>query len=146
MGFAGMGTSSRFLLVGLAALSALALASGSRASAADRTISAYCSPSADVCYGVFGRAGKPFLRITTAAHYFGRYTLCVQLLPAGSGAAHRRRCGSFPVFREAGSTYASSVDYLKQYPVKVRGRYRVTWKAFGSALGPSLTFRLPLQR
>ena len=104
-----------------------------------------CSPSGDVCYGVFGRAGKVYLRITTAAHYFGRYGLCVQLLPAGGDTAHKRRCGSFPVFLEGGGTYASSVNYAKQYPVKLRGRYRVTWKSEGTALGPSLFFRLPLR-
>jgi hypothetical protein len=126
-------------------LVAATVATAGRARPADRTISSYCSPSGDVCYGVFGQAGKPYLRITTAARYFGRYTLCVQLLGPGGGAEHVRRCGSFPVFRQGGSTYGSSVNYAKQFPVKVRGRYRVTWKALGSTLGPSLTFRLPLR-
>jgi len=136
--------SSRFLLLGLSLVVALLAASTGLATPADRTIASYCSPSGDVCYGVFGRARKIYLRITTAARYFGRYTLCVQLLGPGGGAEHVRRCGSFPVFRQGGSTYGSSVNYAKQYPVKVRGRYRVTWNALGSALGPSLTFRLPL--
>jgi hypothetical protein len=140
-----MGASSRFLVAAFSLLAALVLASSTQAAGTDRTLSSYCSPSGDVCYGVFGRAGKPYLRITTAARYFGRYTLCVQLLGPGGGAEHVRRCGSFPVFRQGGSTYGSSVNYTKQYPVKVRGRYRVTWKAFGSALGPALTFRLPLR-
>jgi hypothetical protein len=140
-----MGASSRLLLVGCSLAAALVVAATTRASASDRTIASYCSPSGDVCYGVFGRAGKPFLRITTAARYFGRYTLCVQLVGPGGGADHVRRCGSFPVFRAGGGTYGSTVNYTKQYPVKVRGRYRVTWKAFGSALGPPLTFRLPLR-
>ena len=135
----------RFLVVGLVLLAALLRASATRAAPADRTVASYCSPSGDVCYGVFGRAGKVYLRITTAAHYFGRYGLCVQLLPAGSDTAHKRRCGSFPVFREGGGTYASSVNYAKQYPIKARGRYRVTWKSEGTALGPSLFFRLPLR-
>ena len=140
----GMGHSLRLLVVGVTVLAALLLASATSAAPADRTLSAYCSPSGDVCYGVFGRAGKVYLRITTAAHYFGRYGLCVRLLPAGSGA-HRLQCGSFPVFREGGGTYASSVNYAKQYSVKARGRYRVTWKSSGAALGPSLFFRLPLR-
>jgi hypothetical protein len=140
-----MTRSLRFLLIGLALLAALLLASATRAAPADKTLSAYCSPSGDVCFGVFGRAGKVYLRITTAAHYFGHYGLCVQLLPAGGGTAHKRRCGSFPVFRESGGTYASSVNYAKQYPIKSRGRYRVTWKSEGTALGLSLFFRLPLR-
>jgi hypothetical protein len=140
-----MGRSSRLLLIGVLLAGGLLAGSAARAASSDTTLSAFCSPSGDVCYGVFARAGKVYLRITTAARYFGRYTLCVQLLPAGSDTAHRRRCGSFPVFREVASTYASSVNYAKQYPVKVRGRYRVSWKSGGTALGPSLFFRLPLR-
>ena len=109
-----------------------------------KTIASYCSSSGDVCYGVFNRSGKAYLRITTAARYFGRYNLCVRLLPPGSGAQHARRCGSFPVFRQGGSTWGSSVNYARQYPVTVRGRYRVTWKLGATALGPALQFRLPL--
>src|SRR5262249_59192739 len=69
------------------------------APAAETRVASYCSPSGDVCYGVFGRRRRVYLRITTAAGYFHRYTLCVQLLPAGSGGAeHARRRGSLPLF------------------------------------------------
>jgi hypothetical protein len=108
-----------------------------------RTIASYCSPSGDVCFGVFSRRHKIYLRISTAAHYFGRYNLCVRLLPPSSGAAHALRCGSFPVFRQGGSTWGSTVNYARQYPVKVSGRYRVTWGQGGTRLGPPLYFRLP---
>jgi hypothetical protein len=111
--------------------------------AAEKTIASHCSASGDVCYGIFNRSGTPYLRITTAARYFKRYTLCVRLLPVGGGAEHALRCGSFPVFRR-GSTWGSSVNYTRQYPVTLRGRYRVTWKLSGKPLGPSLYFRLPL--
>lgn len=109
----------------------------------ERTIASYCSPSGDVCYGVFNRSGKVFLRITTAAHYFNRYTLCVRLL-GGSGAEGTRRCGSFPLFRKS-STWGSTVNYARQYPVTTHGRYRVTWRIGSGPLGPSLYFRLPLR-
>jgi hypothetical protein len=106
---------------------------------------AYCSPSGDLCYGIFGRRHRVYLRITTAAHYFNRYTLCVRLLPAAAGGAeHALRCGSFPLFRGGGGTWVSTINYARQYPITQPGRYRVTWKA-GPPLGPSLTFRLPLR-
>jgi hypothetical protein len=82
-----------------------------------KTIASYCSSSGDVCYGIFNRSGKVYLRITTAARYFKRYKLCVRLLPPGSDGSHAQRCGSFPVFRQGGSTWGSSVNYARQYPV-----------------------------
>ena len=55
-----------------------------------------------------------------------------------------QRCGSFPVFRQGGSTWGSRVNYARQFPVKSPGRYRVTWKLGSGPLGPALQFRLPL--
>jgi hypothetical protein len=102
-------------------------------------IASYCSPSGDVCYGVFKRNGHVSLEITTAARYFPRYTLCVRRIrPAAA-----QRCGSFPMFRQNFGMYGSRINYSKQYPAKSPGTYRVTWKA-PAALGPSLQFRLPL--
>jgi hypothetical protein len=102
------------------------------------------------------------LRITTAAHYFNRYTLCVTRLPRSSNPEHARRCGAFPVFRASGSTWGSTVNFARDYwgphgHANIPGRYRVTWRnvcgqctpqerrhsARGTPLGPSLFFRLP---
>ena len=132
-------------IAALALTTALSAAPGaSDARAGDKRIASYCSASGDVCYGVFARSGKVFLRITTAARYFKRYTLCVRLLPAnGGGAEHLLRCGSFPIFRQSASTWGSSVNYARQYPVTTRGRYRVVWKLPSGPLGPALFFRLP---
>jgi hypothetical protein len=130
----------------LLALLSIAWTTAAAAPAAPREkkIASYCSSSGDVCYGIFNRSGKVYLRITTAARYFGRYKLCVRLLPPGSGAEHAQRCGSFPVVRQSGATWGSSVNYAHQYPMTVPGRYRVTWKLGASPLGPPLQFRLPL--
>ena len=108
-----------------------------------KTIASYCSSSGDVCYGIFNRRGKVYLRITTAARYFKRYNLCVRLLPIGSDGSHAQRCGSYPVFRQGGSTWGSSINYARQFPITDPGRYRETWKLGSSGLGPPLYFRLP---
>jgi hypothetical protein len=115
-----------------------------QAGAGPKTIASYCSTSGDVCYGIFKRSGKVSLEITTAARYFNRYTLCVRRLPPRSTPAYAQRCGSFPVFRQGGSTWGSRVNYARQYPLTFAGTYRVTWKLAGSSLGPALRFRLPV--
>jgi hypothetical protein len=125
----------------------------------------YCSPSGDVCFGIFNRSGNVFLQISTAARYFRRYTVCVTRLPRGKSPEHAQRCGSFPLFRQSGSTWGSSVNFARQFVgplshplVPLPGRYQVTWRqvcsqctpkaqrhsAGGTPLGPSLHFRLPL--
>jgi hypothetical protein len=129
------------------------------------TIASYCSQSGDVCYGILNRGNQVILQITTAARYFTRYTLCVTRLPRGSGPEHARRCGSFPLFRQRGSTWGSSVNFARQFvgplahPIEpLPGRYQVSWRqvcsrctpkarrhsAGGEPFGPSLSFRLPL--
>ncbi len=130
-----------------------------------RTIASYCSPSGDICFGIFNRGGKVFLQISTAARYFSRYTVCVTRLPRGKNPEHAQRCGSFPLFRQSASTWGSSVNFARQFVgplshplVPLPGRYQVTWRqvcsqctpkaqrhsACGPGLGPSLYFRLPL--
>ena len=126
-------------------------------------VPSYCSPSGDVCYGIFKRRGQIVFRITAAAHYFSRYTLCMTRLPRSTNPEHARRCGAFPVFRLSGSTWGSTVNFARNYcgPHGQRikpdpGRYRVTWRnvcgrctpqerrhsARGQPLGPSLYFRV----
>lgn len=121
----------------------MALAAASPAGAAgERTIASYCSPSGDLCYGIFRKAGVVRFRITTAARYFARYRLCVT--PPGRGAAGARRCGSFPIFRAAGPTYSSAVRLTPTFfPRPAAGVYRVTWSLGPQALGPALRFRKP---
>jgi hypothetical protein len=128
----------RALLLGL--LVALVAAPGA-SPATVRTLAAYCSPSGDVCYGIVDRGGDIRLELTTAARYFGRYILCVK--PPGGGAAGLRRCGSFPVFRAGGGTWASSVRLRRQFPASQAGVYRVTWRLDTQPLGPTLRVRLP---
>jgi hypothetical protein len=126
------------VLIGL--VLALTVSVPASTAAPAKTLASYCSPSGDVCFGIFSRTGRVSLELTTAAKYFKRYTLCVRRVqPAGP-----QRCGSFPVFKQGGPTWGSRVNYARQYPVKTAGRYRVTWKLGATALGPSLYFRLPL--
>jgi hypothetical protein len=125
----------------LVVASGLGAAAVSSAAPRPRTLASYCSPSGDVCVGVINRSGALYLELTTAAHYFERYRLCVR--PPGGGAAGLLRCGSFPVFRRA-SGWGSSVKYARQYPFEGPGTYSVTWRLGTKPLGPTLRFRLPL--
>jgi hypothetical protein len=116
------------------------------AATGEKTIAAYCSPSGDICYGIFNRGGHVILQITTAAHYFNRYTLCVTRLPRSPNPEHAQRCGAFPLLRRRAGTWSSSVSYTRQYPVLPPGRLQVTWRHAGRPLGPSLFFRWPARR
>jgi hypothetical protein len=132
----------------ISALTMLVAVSGSLVAVAagasrPKVIASYCSPSGDVCLGVFKRANVIYLDISTAARYFARYDLCVRLKGVG-GAAGLRRCGSFPVFRRSGFVWGSSVNYARQFPVADPGTYCVTWKLGTRPLGPTLSFSLPL--
>jgi hypothetical protein len=102
-------------------------------------IASYCSPSGDVCYGIFNDPAGRYIRfqLTLAARYFGRYRICVRP-PRGATL-----CKSFPV-RRIGSTYGGSVRWQRQFPNRGNGTYRVTWRHGTGALGPTLRFRLPL--
>jgi hypothetical protein len=99
-------------------------------------IASYCSPSGDVCYGIFGDERFIRLQLTLAARYFGRYRLCVRP-PRGATL-----CKSFPV-RRVGLNYGGSVRWQRQFPNRGNGVYRVTWRQGTRALGSTLRFRLP---
>jgi hypothetical protein len=102
-----------------------------------RAIASYCSDSGDVCFGALNRGGAVSLEIDTVARYFDRYVLCVQP-PRGAST-----CRSFPM-RTSGGFYASNVRWHRSFPGRGPGTYTVTWRLRGTALGPSLRFRLPL--
>ena len=119
---------------------ALAVAVPASIGAPAKALTSYCSPSGDVCYGIFKRGGKVSLEITTAAKYFNRYMLCVRRIrPAAP-----QRCGSFPVFRQGGSTWGWRVNYARQFPAKFPDRYRVMRELGSGPLGPALQSRPPL--
>ena len=125
----------------LAAIAVVAAAFPLAASAAEkpRTITAYCSPSGDVCYGVLLLRREVVLQITTAARYFSRYRLCVR--PPASAV----RCGSFPLLRLTGPTWVSNIRLAKQFPTRRPGVYAATWRNGATRLGPTLRFRLPVR-
>jgi hypothetical protein len=121
--------------VGLLVVLAAALAVATPAMSAEQVrIASYCSPSGDVCYGIFKRSGVVRFELTTAARYFSRYRICVRP-PRGATT-----CKSFPV-RSRGVAYGGSVIWARNFPNRGAGRYRVTWKVGTRALGPALSFR-----
>jgi hypothetical protein len=98
-----------------------------------RRIASYCSPSGDVCYGIFDNSGTISFELTLAARYFARYRLCVRP-PRGATT-----CRSFPVKKTV--AYGGVVRWLRNYPQRGAGVYRVRWRLGTQALGPALTFR-----
>jgi hypothetical protein len=107
------------------------------ASAADQTrVKSYCSPSGDVCYGIFKSGSVYSFRLTLAAKYFQRYRVCVR--PLGEAA----KCKSFPV-KKTGANWGGTVFWQRNYPVRGPRGYRVTWRQGTTRLGPPLTFYLP---
>ena len=99
-------------------------------------VKSYCSPTGDVCYGIF-RSGSTFsFRLTLAARYFSRYRICVR--PGGQQAT----CKSFPV-KKTGALWGGTVIWQRNFPVRGPRGYRVTWRHGARRLGPSLTFFLP---
>jgi hypothetical protein len=123
----------RLVLLAVTAAAALALLGG--ASAADQArLPSYCSPSGDVCYGIFKVSGTHSFRLTLAARYFSRYRICVK--PVGRAAT----CKSFPV--KTGAQWGGKVSWERNFP-HAAGRYRVSWRQGTTRLGPVLSFTLP---
>jgi len=114
-----------------------ALVAAAPSVAADQTrVKSYCSPTGDVCYGIFRTGSVYSFRLTLAAKYFRRYRICVR--PLGEQAT----CKSFPV-KKTGPAWGGTVIWQRNYPVRGPRGYRVTWSRGTTRLGPPLTFYLP---
>jgi hypothetical protein len=103
-------------------------------SANPKRLASYCSTSGDVCYGVFRQGESYQLQLTTAARYFGRYTICSKP-PVGAA-----KCKSFPV-KKRGQIFGGIVLFQKNFPHLKAGKYQVTWKLGANPLGPALKFK-----
>jgi hypothetical protein len=128
----------RVVPVAVCAVVAAAFTTGAAAAPvqSQQRIASYCSPSGDVCYGIFRDQSFIRFQLTLAARYFGRYRLCVRP-PRGATL-----CKSFPV-RRIGATYGGVVRWQRQFPNRGNGVYRVTWRLGTRPLGPTLRFTLP---
>jgi hypothetical protein len=120
----------------LAAICAAALSVLGNASAAERArLPNYCSPSGDVCYGIFKASGQYSFRLTLAAKYFSRYRLCVRRL------GQARQCKRLPV-KKTGAQWGGRVNWFRNFS-HAPGSYRVTWWHGTNRLGPPLNLTLP---
>jgi hypothetical protein len=88
-----------------------------------------CSKSGDICVDARKVYGVRKLKITTAAHYFTNYRLCVTA-PDKSVACHM-----FQVQKAAMGSYKDSVRWALHFPNKGIGPYTVRWKNSGSTVG-----------
>jgi hypothetical protein len=113
---------------------ALVLVSILLAAAPAAAVTRHCSASGDVCYGAFGAGHATKLKITLAAKYFNRYTLCVRA-PGGA-----RDCRQFSIFSIGNGLFGSTVTWAAHFPAHGRGLYRATYRYGGASVAPSLTF------
>jgi hypothetical protein len=120
----------------LLALIAALVAVAPSAAAGQTRVKSYCSPSGDVCYGIFKTGSVYSFRLTLAEKYFSRYRVCVR--PLGQQA----KCKSFPV-KKTRANWGGTVVWQRNYPVRGPRGYRVTWRQGTTRLGPPLTFYLP---
>jgi hypothetical protein len=125
---------------GAALVASVALLSAASASAAyepKRYIARYCSPTGDLCYGIFGFRSNDRIvfQLSTQEPYFASYRICVK---PPTGAV---RCRNFPI-NKLTPIYGSHVYWRRNFGDRGPGVYRVTWKSQqGTRLGPTLRFR-----
>ena len=92
----------------------------------------YCSPTGDFCTSVKKMQGiRPF-RLTSFA-FNGRVTICVRAPKGGSV------CHSFRLMKQ-GPAYGLSIRWLRHYPYRGPGTYRVSFLLGSMRLGPVLSF------
>ena len=120
----------------LVAFSCALTAAASPTALRTKTVASYCSPSGDVCYGVFQKAGNYQFKLTLAAKYFARYRICI--VPLGQ----TKTCKSFPV-KKTGAQWGGTVIWQRNFPVRGPRRYKVSWLQGTHRLGPVLAFNLP---
>ena len=114
---------------GLAAATASA---GSDIYKPETYLARYCTPTRDICVGIFNSGGIVF-QLMTVKKYFDRYTLCVRS-PRG-----RNTCRGLPVNRQ-GRVWGSHKRWRRHFGDCRPGVYRVTWSHARDSLGPSLRF------
>jgi len=133
------GTLTAVTRVGLLFALAVGLSLVAPALSADQTrIATHCSPSGDVCYGVFReQAGLIHFKLTLAAKYFSRYRICVR--PLGQAET----CKRFRVRKTGTSAWGGNIVWQRNFPQRGVRTYKVTWKRGATPLGPSLTFTVP---
>jgi hypothetical protein len=122
-------------IVTLTLMATLLLLALPRAAEAHHLPNSYCSSTGDICQSVRRVNGIRMLRISLAAKYFNRYTLCVKA-PDGTRACHRS------YIHDQGVTFGSSVRWHRHFPNKGPGAYVVTWWSGGHQVGARLGFHV----
>jgi hypothetical protein len=120
----------RLRSLSLAAVTAV-LALPATAPAADT----YCSPSGDVCTSVAKQRGVRYLQLQTFS-FQGPVRITVRHLDSDT-----RDTRSFRLRQTGSGIYAVKARWTKAFPNHGPGRYRVTFRAAGTQIGPVLGFR-----
>lgn len=123
----------RFLPPVLAVVAAN-VALGAAPSAASAA-AAYCSPTGDYCYGASKRTGVWRISLRTFS-FRGRVKTCVK------GPDDKRTCRQFRLAPDdqLPDIFAFDARWSAHFPNLGAGRYRVQFYAFGSRIGPGVSF------
>ncbi|HTG46173.1 MAG TPA: hypothetical protein VK646_00780 [Actinomycetota bacterium] len=114
------------------AVTGLLLAAPMEASASHRP-NTYCSVTGDICQSTARVHGVRMLRVSLAAKFFSRYTLCV------TAPDRTTTCRNFKI-HSTGITFGSSIVWKNHFPRKGPGAYTVVWKSGGARVGHVLGF------
>lgn len=99
-----------------------------------KPIAVYCSPSGDLCQGIYRYNGRIKFSLSLFAPYFNRVDVCVRN-PAGL-----RSCRGTKVKKD-GSFFEARIAFAGNFPSGKRGKYKVTWERDGYRIGKTLSFR-----
>lgn len=104
------------------------------ASASHEPLVAYCSPTGDVCQGVFPEKGGLRAKVSTFS-FSGTYQLCV------TNRAYGRQCKKFRVRKDDLGVFQGSVRLARHFRFREKGRYSIVWRLRGNRIGKKLSFR-----
>jgi hypothetical protein len=111
------------------------LAPSATAQASERVpLAVYCSPTGDLCQGVYRYNGRIKFSLGLFARYFNRVDVCVRD-PSG-----RRTCRGVRV-KKNGPLFEARIALAGNFPASKRGKYKVVWQRNGYRIGRALYFR-----
>ena len=115
-------------------MAALTLTWSASADASIKWVDQYCSPSGDLCSGLYRNSGRMTSDLSTFS-FRGKYQLCVKAPRA------TQDCKRFRLRRANHGILRGRVRLAKHFNLRRNGRYAVSFYSTGFRVGPALHFR-----